>query len=198
MTKIEFIIALKDKLSALPENEVNERLSFYAEMIEDRMEDGLFEEEAVDAVGSVEDIANQIISEIPITKIVKRKMVPKRKLNALEIVFLVLTAPIWVSLLIAVASIVFSVYISLWSVIVSLWAAFGSVLASGIGGVLGGTVLAIFTNLPAGLSLVGAGFVCIGISIFFFFGCKLLTKAILILTKKIVLVIKNCLLKGAW
>ena len=44
MNKIGFILELKDKLSALPKSEVEERLSFYCEMIEDRIEDGLSEE----------------------------------------------------------------------------------------------------------------------------------------------------------
>lgn len=196
LTKIEFIVALNEKLSVLPKSEVNERLNFYIEMIEDRMEDGLSEDEAVAAVGNVETIANQIISEIPLTKLVKQKMVPKKKLTALEIVLIVLGAPIWVSLLVAAVSVVFSVYIALWSVIIGLWAAFSSVLASGVALSLGGTILSIFKNVPAGLSLIGAGFVCAGLSIFLFYGCKFITKAFLILTKKVVLGIKNRLLKG--
>lgn len=40
MTKLQFLMALHEKLSGLPREE--ERLSFYSEMIEDRMEEGLF------------------------------------------------------------------------------------------------------------------------------------------------------------
>ena len=53
MTKLQFLLALHDKLTGLPRDEVEERLNFYSEMIEDRMEDGLSEEEAVAAIGSV-------------------------------------------------------------------------------------------------------------------------------------------------
>ena len=53
MTKLQFLLALHDKLAGLPQNEVEERLNFYSEMIEDRMEEGLSEEEAVLAAGDV-------------------------------------------------------------------------------------------------------------------------------------------------
>ena len=65
MTKLEFILALNEKLSAYPKAEVQQRLSFYSEMIEDRMEDGLSEEEAVAAVGDVAHIAAEIAAELP-------------------------------------------------------------------------------------------------------------------------------------
>ena len=73
MTKLQFLLALHDKLAGLPRNEVEERLNFYSEMIEDRMEDGLSEEEAVAAVGSIDEIAEQITADIPLIKIVKEK-----------------------------------------------------------------------------------------------------------------------------
>lgn len=64
MTKLKFLLSLHEKLSKLPEDDVQERLSFYSEMIEDRMEEGLSEEDAVLAVGTVDNIASQIIAEL--------------------------------------------------------------------------------------------------------------------------------------
>ena len=52
MTKREFIDVLNARTGALPEAE-RERLSaYFAEIIDDRMEDGVSEEEAVAALGS--------------------------------------------------------------------------------------------------------------------------------------------------
>jgi len=53
MNKQEFIEALYRRLSDLPWQDVEERLNFYGEMIEDHMEEGLSEEEAVASMGSV-------------------------------------------------------------------------------------------------------------------------------------------------
>ena len=74
MNKQAFMANLRARLSGLPKQDVEERLSFYSEMIDDRMEDGLSEEDAVLQTGSVEAIAAQIIADIPLTKIAKDKI----------------------------------------------------------------------------------------------------------------------------
>ena len=56
MNKQEFLDRLRKGLSGLPQAEREERLLFYSEMIDDRMEEGLTEEEAVAALGSLEEI----------------------------------------------------------------------------------------------------------------------------------------------
>ena len=71
-------------------------------MIADRMEDGLSEEDAVASVGSVEEIAAQIIADTPLSKLAKAYIKPKRRLTAWEIVLLALGFPIWFSLLVMV------------------------------------------------------------------------------------------------
>lgn len=195
MTKINFLMALYDKLSGLPKNEVNERISFYSEMIEDRMEDGLSEEAAVDAVGSVDEIVEQIIGDIPLTKIVKEKIKPKRKLGVLEIILLSLGSPIWVSLLIAAFAVIFSVYVALWSIIISLWSVVVSLCGAAFGGIIGGFILSFTTNFYSGIALISAAIVCSGLSIFAFFGCKMATKGMAFLTKKLGLWIKGLFIK---
>ena len=50
MNKQEFLYELKGKLWALSEEEKKSSLEYYTEMIDDRMEDGLSEEEAVAAI----------------------------------------------------------------------------------------------------------------------------------------------------
>ena len=47
MTKKEFLARLRRGLAQLPPEEREERLAFYSEMIDDRMEEGLSEQEAV-------------------------------------------------------------------------------------------------------------------------------------------------------
>ena len=98
MGKAEFMETLRKRLAGLPQAEIEERLAFYNEMIDDRIEDGLTEEEAVAEVGPVEDVVNQIMSEIPLTALVREKVRPKRTLRVWEIILLVLGSPIWLSL----------------------------------------------------------------------------------------------------
>ena len=195
MKKQEFITSLRAKLSGLPRREVEERLSFYSEMIDYRIEEGLSEEEAVLRMGSIEAIASQIAADIPLLKIAKEKINPKRRLHAWEIVLLILGSPIWLSLLIAVFAVGLSVYAVLWSMVISLWAIFVSLVACFFAGIVAGISFAVIGYGLTGIATVGAGLVCGGISIFMFFGCRAATKGTVLLTKKIASGIRSCFVK---
>ena len=177
MTKLQFLLSLNEKLSTLPKEEAEERLRFYSEMIEDRMEEGLTEEEAVAAVGSVEEIA----ADVAPTKNEK----PKRRLKTWEIVLLVAGSPIWFSLLVAAFAVALSLYVSLWAVIVSLWATFGAVAGCILGCIAAGIGFFLYGSIPSGMAMLGAGCVCAGVAIALFFGCKAATKGTVLLTKQI-------------
>lgn len=196
MRKQEFLTRLKANLAGLPQKDVDERLGFYSEMIDDRVEEGISEERAVAALGSVEEIASQIIAEIPLYKIVKNKIKPKRRLKTWEIILLALGAPIWFSLLVAAFAVVISVYASLWSIVISLWAVFASLVACAVGGIVGGVVLACAGHAPTGGAAIACGLACVGLAILLFFGCKAATKGIVWLTQKMGVGIKNCFIKG--
>lgn len=183
MNKLDFVIALNKELSHLPQNEVEERLRFYVEIIEDRMEEGIPEEEAVAAVGSLEEIVAQIKAEVAPAKIVKEKQKKQRK--GWLILLLILGSPVWVSLLITAFVVALSIYVSLWSVIGSLWAVFGSVAVCGVVGLVSGAVFALCGKWTTGLAVLGASAVCLGLAIFLFFGCRALTDGMVWLTGKI-------------
>lgn len=191
MNKEEFLNELRKKLSGLPQDDLNERIAFYSEMIDDRMEDGLTEEEAVDGIGSVDSIVEQIMSDIPLTKLVKDKIKPKRELKAWEIVLLVLGAPAWVPLFITLISVVLSIYISIWSVVISLYAVDISLMAGAAAGIAGIVTYALAGNTAGILFSVGAGLICVGLTILLLIACIWITIGIIKLTKKIILGIKR-------
>ena len=191
MTKQEFLAELRRGLSGLPQNDIEERLNFYSEMIDDRMEEGLSEQEAVDGIGSVDSIVSQILGDIPLSKLVKEKITPKKQLKAWMIVLIILGAPIWFSLAVAAVSVAFALYFSLWSMIVSLWAVFASLVIC-----VPGLVAFVSGGGLAGIALMGAGLVCAGLSVFAFFGCKALTKGTIALTKKVAVAVKRAFIKN--
>lgn len=195
MTKREFLTELQGALGGLPQADLEERLAFYGEMIDDRMEDGLSEEEATAAVGTVDDVVAQIMEETPLVKLVKEKMRPKKQLPVWATVFLIIGVPVWGSLLIAAFAVAFSLYVSLWAVVVSLWSVFASLVGCACGGVVGGIGFAVGGHVPAGLALVGCGLVCAALAVFAFFGCRAATKGLVLLCKKAVPATKKRLAK---
>ena len=191
MNKIEFLTVLRERLQGLPEEDINKSIDFYCEMIDDRVEDGMSEAEAVDALGNIEEIISQILSEVSLPKLVKEKVKPKRALKAWEIVLLVLGAPLWIPLLAAVILTVLAIYLSVWTVIISLYAVDLSIAVSGLA-CIGVAVALLFDGqfVPAGV-VFGAGLVCMGLSILLLFAVNLVTKGILWVSKKVLLGIKG-------
>ena len=195
MTKQEFVASLRARLSALPKDELEERISFYCEMIDDRTEEGVSETDAVSMIGSVDEIAEQIISDIPLSKIVKEKIIKKRRFKAWEIVLLSVGSPIWVSLLAALFAVVLSLYVSLWAVIASVWSAFAAFAASVLGGTAIGVAYVFTGSIPLGIAFFGASVFLAGLAIFAFFGSLWATKGAVVLTRKTVMLTKKCFMK---
>lgn len=191
MSKQEFLDQLRKGLSGLPQEDIEEHLTFYSEMIDDQMEEGITEEDAVSRIGSVDTIISQIKADIPLAKLVREKITPKKHLKAWEIVLLVLGSPIWLSLLIAAFAIILAAYIVVWSVVITLWSIEASFVACSLGGIISAVIFAFQGNELTGLAMLGAGIICAGLSIFMFYGCKAATKGILLLTKKMALGIKS-------
>lgn len=194
MTKQEFLNKLENALCGLPQDDIKKSLDFYSEMIDDRIEDGLSEQEAV-AVFDVDKIAKTILADIPITKLVKQTIKPKRRISTIEIILLVLGSPIWLALLISLLAVVLSIYVTLWSVIISLYAVFASLLACGIAGVLSVIGFCILGNVVQGAFIAGAGLVCLGLAIFMFMASNLAAKGLIWLGKKIWFGIKGCFVR---
>ena len=81
MKKEEFLNELRIELAGLPEEDILDRIEFYSEAIDDRMEEGQTEEEAVRAVGGVDKAVKEVVSDTPITKLVKEKIKQRPKMN---------------------------------------------------------------------------------------------------------------------
>lgn len=188
MNKQDFLAALRGLLNDLPAEDIRRSLDFYAEMIDDHMEEGMTEEAAVAAVGSAEQIADQIRGDAGAAP---RK--PKRKVKPWSLALILLGLPLWLPLLLAAASVIISIYVSIWAVIISLYA---TAVALGISSIVIFLMplLYIPTGNVAGACLVlGAAMVLTGITILSFVGLNLITKGVVWLTKKLFTWIKHML-----
>ena len=185
MTKQAYLAELQKKLCGLPAADIEERLAFYGEMIDDRMEEGLTEAAALADIGAVEEVAAQIVAATPLLKLAKERIKPKRRLHAAERVLLWAGSPIWLALGIAALAVLISLYASLWSVLVSLWAAFSALAGGALGGLSGGIVLLCTTAPLTGIALLAAALVCAGLAIFAFWGCLAATRGTLRLTRRL-------------
>ena len=198
MNKEEFLIALRERLEIFPQKEIEEYINYYREMIEDHVEDGFSEEQVVETLGSVEEVFAVILQETAITKLLREKMKPKRKLQPLEIWILCLGFPVWLPLAITALVLAITAFVLTWTLYAVLWSLVISLFAVELAfavGALGGAAISIpllisyGNGFAAGVIFSGA-LVCAGLALILFRPCILSTKGSAKLAKKIWLGIK--------
>lgn len=195
MNKQEFLEKIRNQLAGLSEDDIKKSIDYYTEMIEDRMEEGLTEEEAVKAMGKPEEVASQILMDTPFSKLVKVKVKPKKSLSILSIILIVLGSLVWLPLVAAFFIIILSVYIVLWSFVLVFYSVVLSLAAGGVSGLLASVMIMFNVDILCGVFTLGVAIVCAGLSVLLFFGSNQVVKGILFLSKKIALSIKSYFIK---
>ena len=113
------------------------------------------------------------------------KQVKQRRMEPWMIVLLVLGSPVWVSLLIAAASVVFAVFVSLWAVVISLYAATFALAVSAVGLLVGAFSQLWIRRYAECAVTVGGALVCAGAAILLFLLSNLAAKGLAALTRLI-------------
>ena len=192
MTKYDFLEKLESLLEGLPRCDIDNSLEYYGEMIDEKMDEGFTEDEAVAAIGAPETVADTILRETPLTKLVKERVKPKRQLTALEILLIVLGAPLWLPIVIAILAVIFSVLVSLWAIVISLWTVPLALGVSAVALLLLTVVNLIACRFGRVFLLLGIGLFLVGFALLWGVVCIYMTKGIAWLCKMIFLIIKKC------
>lgn len=162
MNKNEFLARFSSSLEAMPPAEREKSVLFYAEAIDDRIEDGMSEEEAVADLGDPQQAARSMVSQMPaVPRVIAQT---KRRSMGLFWTLTILGSPIWVPLLISFAVVVLSVYLTIWILVATVWlvaAVFVLVLplclVLAVWGAMHGLVAAAITQMGLGLAMAGIG-----------------------------------------
>ena len=164
MSKADFLRLLERALAQLPEEERRANLEYYSELLDDMLEEGMTEAEATAKLGSPNQIAQSILQEMPLGKLVSTRMKPKSGWTPLAIVLAVVGSPVWVPLLLAGVAVVLALFVSIWAL---GFAAVAVVLGLAVA-VVATPIIAIRAatlTLPVGLLLLGAGLVLLGLCV---------------------------------
>lgn len=194
MTKQEFLTELRRNLNGLPQEEIEDRMNFYEEMINDRMDEGKTEEQAVADIGTTDEAVRTIASQTKMSTLVKERMKARTSLKGWEVLLIVLGFPIWFTILIVVLSIAFTLYMMTWMLVIVTYAVEGGLLA-GVGGGLVAFICSLLDGTPD-LIVGGGAIACIGGACLVALLCILATKVTLKLNKNIFLGIKSKIIKG--
>lgn len=196
MNKAEFLDELKKSISEYPVEETEKSMEYYAEMIDDRVEDGMTEAEAVASLGSIDSIANQIKCELPITTLVKQRAKEQtkgKKMPVWAIILLILGFPLWGGIVLFILGMVITFYSLIWTMDIMLWTFVLCMAAGAFSGLLGFFFSLFQASFGSAIFYLGAGLFCGGIGIFLFLGTLLITKGIIYGTKRCFLGIKQAI-----
>ena len=162
MNKTQFCALLGNKLKLyLSPKEIYKTLNFFEEMIDDRIDEGLSEEEAVSQLGDINIIVDQILDEHNIGK-KQTKLVWRFIPRELGFINIVLLFPAWITIFSLVASLFIVILSIIFSIVFSIIAIF-------IGGILlilkSPFYLIYERNISYFLDTLGFGFVNTGIGL---------------------------------
>ena len=204
VNKMQFLRAVREKTVHLPLSEVNRLLEYFNEMIDEAMEEGLSEEEAVDRLGTWEEICAQIVEFLtsepqPIEAIKEepakepQNPIPEKKpkkrisLPMWAVVLLILTSPVWGAIVLSLGIAVFAVVASLvvigGALVISLFAVVLSLAVVGVVGIPAAVVLFFTGSIATGLLSLGGGLVCGGFAILGWFLCIAFAKFVAVCVK---------------
>ena len=194
MNKESYLAQIRQLLQSLPEEDRERSLAFYTESIDDRIEDGMSEEEAVASMESPEEAAKAILMDMPIPKLVKAR-VKEKHMGALEIILLVLGFPLWFPLLLTVLILGLTVYLVVWTLVLSLGAVALALGLSAVAGVVAAVYFIIKAGLPLFLLALGAALVLTGLAILFGFAVAGMGRLAVMLGKAMVRGLKSLLIR---
>lgn len=172
MTQNEFLNKLKIHLEKIPKDEQKKILEYYSEIINDKIDEGKTEEQAVAELGSPEQIAQNVLEDYLEASPAKTKAHKKSSGVGSIIGFSVLIPFVIVMLAVLGA-------LSLAFIVAS-----AGFIIGGIAYFIGSFVI-FFQNLATGLFQLGAGFFTAALGIFAMYGSILFGKLYFRIIKRI-------------
>ncbi|MCD8357588.1 MAG: DUF1700 domain-containing protein [Oscillospiraceae bacterium] len=194
MNKSGFLSGLENRLKGLPQEEIKKTTDYYSEMIDDAVENGETEQDVTARLGSVDEVADKIINEMPLGKIVKAN-VRERNISAAATTLLIVGSPVWFPLSLSVIVVALAVYAAVWSAIIACFAADAALAMSGVA-MLVASPFAVTAAPWKAMLLFGLALVCIGAAVIVFYLSIWVAKLFIRLTVYSIRKLKRTLIEG--
>lgn len=179
MKKEEFLKKLSSELYFMSYDEREEVIKRYSDIIDDLMNNGYLEEDAVNSLNSPINIARYLKNSTEF-----RFKVPKKKNKVIAGLVIIVSSPLWGALLILTLTLVLGIFLLIWTVPVTTFLLFIASVFGGGYSVLGSFIL-ITNNVAEGIMQLGVGIMFIGLSILLFLATVDVTRFIAGITVKI-------------
>ena len=160
MVRKKFDKRLRKSLKGLSRQERQEVIDYYNEMIDDSIESGKTEEQAIAELGSPEDLAKKILSEnYPVEPISADKGCGKKKKSSLKplwILLIIIGSPLWLSIAVVAFGVALGLLVCALGLVIGLFAACAGLVVGGVGATIYGVIM-LFIEFGYGLACAGGG-----------------------------------------
>ena len=198
MTREEFLGRLSGLLAGLPAEERERTLAYYAEIIDDAMEEGIDEATAMARLGPPEDIAEKLLGrqdagqasggDTPPRESAASPPPPPPRRSGWVTLLAILGFPLWLPLLAAVFCLCIAAYILIWIPALALVCVFLGLCAGALAALTAGAGL-LALSPPLGLAYIGGSLLSAGLAILAFLAiiqiCKGLGRLTAALSRKL-------------
>lgn len=172
MNKLEFLNILRQELERQSISNIDNMIEYYDEMICDRVEDGMTEEEAVESMDSIQDIVREAVLDKSVPTLVKERVKKSREKAKADghgwvwVLLAVLGFPVWFPLVLTAIILAFVFFLVFWILVGTLFIVLFSVGISAVACVLASfTIFAGFIPLPTFFIMLGGGFVLLAVTV---------------------------------
>lgn len=198
MNKLEFLNILRQELERQSISNIDNMIEYYDEMICDRIEDGMTEEEAVESMDSIQDIVREAVLDKSVPTLVKER-VKKSREKAKEgghewvwILLAILGFPVWFPLVLTAIILAFTFFLVFWILVGTVFIVILSLGIAAVASVLASlTVIWGFIPVPTFLIMLGGGLALAAITILLWKPICIFAKAAGRFFKDIVISIKR-------
>ncbi len=127
MNKSDFLVTLRSELERQSISNIDNMIEYYDEMICDRIEDGMTEEEAVGSMDSIEEIVKEAVLDKSVPALVREKVQKSREKAKSKghewiwITLAVLGFPVWFPILLTVIILLFVFFMVFWILVATVF-----------------------------------------------------------------------------
>ena len=187
LTKEKFILKLSLRLKDLDTSDIEKACEFYSKMIDDRVDDGMSKEEAIEALGPMDyieaSIRDNIRNNASFTHICNNDTLDdilpikeKRELNGSVLILLILSFPIWFSLIVLALALALAIFIGIWAVVCSSYIANAALGVGGLATLLSGFGFLFTGNFSPAVLAISEALLLIGAGLVLFVALKYITR----------------------
>ncbi|MGM9625143.1 MAG: DUF1700 domain-containing protein [Eubacteriales bacterium] len=197
MTKQDLLTAVcaHAQGSGIPQQELDKMLEYYAEMIDEAMEEGVSEEEAVAGLGSWSEIIGQINASCGQSQTDPSDSLPaaapektgsdqteaqtpvrngRVSLQIWALILLIITSPIWAVLILVLVCVLFAVVCTVVSVLFAAAVTAAALVIAAVVCIPAAVVILFRGSAVSCLVTLSCGMICFGCAMLFWVSCRAL------------------------